>query len=812
MQTVARCHRVERGVLAALLATVSAAAQAGIGPVQVPRSGCVRVLDGAGDPVPGAELRLLDAAGVPFDEVLARSGADGFARFALFGESADEPLPTLQIARPGRATQIVVVDLRAHDTGRAPGDLGDVALFPGESLRGRVADETGEPLAGVLITARSSLVVAASGLPRCSAAPRPAVPGPVGPVPEPWVAVRSDARGAFQLLGVPASGVFVHAARPGFETVQRGPLMPGAPLEIALRRTGYVRGRLVNETGAPVRGLVELRERSGFSVPAVVGDDGRFELPLASAASYVVQPIVGRVDCPLPASQRGPVDGLQVVAAAAAPIGLSVVAVDADTGAPLEGVRCAVTWEHPSSVRPEPLDVRRAPLGGGLSPPAELSVPGQVGNDTLGVLLVTAPGHAPVVQLVRWLLGRVGTEVRMRPAASCRGVVVDADSGAPVAGAEVSFGPWSVRDRGLLCTRTEENGSFLLDGLPIGSGQLVAVQWGRPESKPLPVELESGECRDGLRLELARGQTVTGRFIDPGAVRGAWVVLRGRPEPPRWLDVEKACFAAPEDPLAGAIRLARVAADGSFVLPGVTAGFWNLLLLPPRSTESAPPTPLLVRRLRPTDAGADLGGLDVDALRPALVVGRVELHAGELPRGRIAVRARPSGALVDAPGAWLPPDLPAVVVRSDGTFALPLNAGRFALSAVDLAAGGLELARLDPVEVIAGERCECLLEASCGEVSIRIEPPGNDPAFTGCALWLAPSGARLGGWMDLRGRASVLDVLAPRGRLELRLFGIRPALHVTTDAVAGATGAIETLIVASPSCGITLRFPRWDGR
>ena len=114
-----------------------------------------------------------------------------------------------------------------------------VALGPGESAKGRVLDDAGNPIEGVSVV-------------------------PFLPYPDPrfglqiWLAertARTDAQGRFALEGLPRSGVQFEFRRGDgrsvlpYESLKLG----GAENEVKMKSAGMIRGRVVNRDGKPVR-------------------------------------------------------------------------------------------------------------------------------------------------------------------------------------------------------------------------------------------------------------------------------------------------------------------------------------------------------------------------------------------------------------------------------------------------------------------------------------------------------------------------------------------------------------------------------
>jgi protocatechuate 3,4-dioxygenase beta subunit len=149
-----------------------------------------------------------------------------------------------------------------------------ITMEPGATLRGRVVDADGAPVAGAEVRAAAV---------------------------EPWrqVAARTDERGEFRLDGIDESHrsglgavpVSAHHPRAG-DAATRLPLADGetAVWNPTLRAAGAIRGRVVGADGAPLPGLpVRARTARDGELPTTTTDeDGRFELLARADAPHEV--------------------------------------------------------------------------------------------------------------------------------------------------------------------------------------------------------------------------------------------------------------------------------------------------------------------------------------------------------------------------------------------------------------------------------------------------------------------------------------------------------------------------------------------
>ncbi len=205
-----------------------------------------RLLDRQGAPVAGAKVDV--ESWVSHDLPMMhrmRTVSDVRGRWRLEG------LPTGRVALTLRAERFVpVVERFEIEPGER--DLGDLRLDRGAELRIRVVDEEGLPVSGARID--------------------------VGPAGEPTIA---DARGVAHLTGLPQAPVEIRATARHFQPgqVRLNPPFPIDP-ELRLTRAFTLAGRIVDESGRPVRsGLLTVHTKT-CSTDSSLGENGEFDVDL----------------------------------------------------------------------------------------------------------------------------------------------------------------------------------------------------------------------------------------------------------------------------------------------------------------------------------------------------------------------------------------------------------------------------------------------------------------------------------------------------------------------------------------------------
>lgn len=491
-----------------------------------------RVLDAeSGRPLPGA---LLWAPADP--GTFVRSDADG--RFALAPPEAG--VFWLEGAAAGylpKRISMSPADLRG---GRGP----SLALSRAQSLRGKVVDQGGGPLADAWIGAELE-----------QSADRPPGRG----VEATSDGAASDRAGAFELRRLrPATGYLLRAERPGFLPAELRAVVPdrGAPprsVRVVLRPSPRATGRVEDPRGRPVAGAevrvaaAPRRGRNQALAPralageaaayhATTDERGRFtftQLP-ASELDLEVEKIgfaAARFsDLKVPATGSEVDLGTLTLRPGAVVRGRIV----GPRGQPVPG---AGVHEVGDPARPEALAraVAREEPAARSSARGEFALPERPEGVPLH-LLILAEGFRPAgVRGVRPPTAEA-LVVALEEAFTLRGRVLGPD-GEPVTEAEVNS-TWQdalpEKEGGLpvgpslaWSERTDRDGRFALAGLPRGEAEISIVAGGYVPLENEPVAVPGPDPAAELTFVLERGALLEGRVAtsDGQGVAGAKIAV-----------------------------------------------------------------------------------------------------------------------------------------------------------------------------------------------------------------------------------------------------------------------------------------------
>ena len=421
--------------------------------------------------------------------------------FEIEGGAFEVPLPA-----SGRATLLAVSRDRAPlavPVSRSSGRRVELRLSPGLELAGTVQSDDGGALPGATI--------------RIAAADDEGFEVPPFAAPS-WESGRG---GAFRAGGLRPGPHTVEASAEGhmplvLDDVQ---IRDGGAnrVELELIPAAFVEGRVVDADGAPAAGVEVETAYSGLT--ARTRDDGSFRLGPFEAGREVTlharSPELGSTQW---YGVAAPYRGL------ALRLGRHVLrgrVVDATSGGPVERFRVTVFLGGRGEVvdkvvRPKRDSTSIEAADGSFEIPVDA---------VAHFIVVDAPGRFPWSSDL--VLGSGGEydlgELALERGRSIAGRVVDRLSGAPVADAWVSFSP---RPRGPhdayvslarpAGTSTDEDGAFLLGGLPEGAVRVHV--WAQGYARKY---VEVGEAVDRLDVELGAGATIAGSFALPNGTPAA---------------------------------------------------------------------------------------------------------------------------------------------------------------------------------------------------------------------------------------------------------------------------------------------------
>ena len=631
-------------------------------PAELPATVHGRAVDQDGKPMADCAVALLDLGG-RFDtkELLAAppTKTDVEGRYRLVARQ--NHYHVVVVARKGY--QVCVQRLQGE--AGAERHLSDALMLSGATLRGRVRDVSGKAIGGALVRVEDPLSA--------------------GTFVMSWFEsqAHSDAKGLFEVPGVPRSGLRVTVSAPGFLAETRLAAQD-SPLDFSLQPTGMVRGRIVDAAGKPLPkirvDIVTIERREG-GVPIMSDAEGRFAITAPNAYRFRVAGYEGKAPYRrfLSALLHGPTDDV-VLSAAAEPGArqVTVRCVDAASKAPIEQFHAswnAIDAKHAVLVLIRHPGARR-PFRG----EATFEVAPDLGDTSLGTIVVDAPGYGygivpipddPTEPLV----------AELSPEFSMVGLVLDAETGKPAVGAAVralpsvtvtggGADPWQA---GVI---TDANGRYRIGGLPAGRYDVQVYGVGRPASTSVQITL--GDDPVGtLDLEVPAARFLEFELVGDLPANSLGQISIGSGAQSIGMNAGVMLNAhlptPPMVPVSGA-RTHRLGPVGN-------GAFRASILLPARGRVGSCQSFALGEI---EDAGTRF---TVPDLRQFLHTGRVVLPT-DVPPERVAVVARRVEAEPKDRLGGLGMQQPfAVCLGSDGSFAIDLAPGQYAMQLVDLETG-----------------------------------------------------------------------------------------------------------------------------
>ncbi|MDO8349228.1 MAG: carboxypeptidase regulatory-like domain-containing protein [Planctomycetota bacterium] len=679
---------------------------------------CGRVLDVTGTPIVDAGVAFGSLEQVSTAEALAhpraRTGADGVSAITVERDLGFWGVPqVLVIAAPGKVALWCPSLAQFDNTGAASRedrvDLGDIRLPQGVTLRGRVRGPGGKPVAGARVRALDCLSTY-QWLPTFGGQ---AITG-------------EDGR--FTLPGVFGTAMAITVEADGHYTTSLPAVNLGDPLDLVLEESGFVAGTVLDAEGKPWQGTaMVIYECVGTWTPVKTTAEGtfRFSVPLPCRFRVTARDVAGRT-----ADSRildGPASGVEVRFGVAGEKWFGVRAVDAETGDAVRPIRAAAYWfeETLTDNVEEMLEWEaRESLPDGkawLDPPGLGGFPG----DGKGVVSVVAEGYAPLyVEKVEWKEDEEFV-AKLAREAIVEGKVVDAATGKPMSGVEVTCvrvgkkarRPGAPPSR-KVPTLTAQDGSFTIRGLAGGGHEITAR---RPDGTTLlsrRVQSKPGQTRKDLQFDLPAGVTVSGKVVGVKPAPGWLVLLAPKDDEAAQVpfDIGGSVFEAWN--CKGAAPLA---ADGSFRFehraPG-TEHLWLVLPTPPRQG-SALRIPVQTVRIGKDDL--DLA-VDVAAQLPGTITGKLSVAGAAVPSGRLAVITIP---VVDdsdrQPHAERIRCRHWTLADDGGVFAIPAATGNYRLEVVDIATGVMLGKSQENGDVRSGKATAMDLRIEVVEMTVELE-------------------------------------------------------------------------------------------
>lgn len=618
------------------------------------------VVDERGRPLAGVEIRArYDAGAARRPDALLRSSG-GLVRSRETGLfRADRLVPgaayELRFARDGFAPRVIQVT--APEAGMRPDPL-RVVLSAGLTAGGRVLDRQNRPVSGARVELQPTVASDAVARIRALRDPDPALSRKTSTDGTGRFEILNLAAGAFD-LSVRAAG-FAEARIPRIE-IQDGP----GPVDLGtvmLEGEAAVRGLVRSNDGRPVEGaeirIVPSEPLPGDSstAPDALSDAaGRFEIRSqrpgarlklsAEKAGYAPAQVSG-VTAPseepilLVLSLRGSITG-RVVDADSRPVAGAVLRAASTKLEMVEGLAI----QGGSVVEGRSRDDGTFVIEGVEPGPVELTASGAEWQESSLQLRLPAGQNLDGVELV------------LHEAALVEGRVLGPD-GTPVARAEIGRHepprPGEIRYRQPLAVSDAE-GHYRIDGLAPGRLSLAASH---PTLGQGLRELDAQPGDNAVDFELAGGQTVSGKVLDPSGspVADARVSLRSSSS-------------------AGGPADASSEADGSFHFEGISPGSYRLEAGKEGEGRTPQPVPITV-------AEAPLAGIVLELASLGTIRGRIlGLTVDELAQvqvsagwgaGASAVGYDGTYRIADlAPGAWkVVADLPRTGRRAEGEVTL----------------------------------------------------------------------------------------------------------------------------------------------
>lgn len=554
--------------------------------------------------------------------------------------------------------------------------------------------------------------------------------------------------GTFELAGVPAGDLRVSASADGFlpATPDAFPMADGEQrmdLELVLERGNSVSGHVFLPDGEPaveasvqlifdpaaLNGLNAMNARVGAEGKAETGAEGEFTIQGLGAGPFLVRAEL--------TTEGGPWHFAQVTGVQPGDdeLELRLREVPALTGIVLD--------IHGEPVTDYRIDLRAGSLGGLMA-----------GNATQRTIS-DPEGRFSIdeIQDGSWNLyvrsegfGAAGPIAADRPGVGDEPMTITLERGVTVAGHVLDPGGHPVKDaviswqsdaRDLVLNilkaspsieaRSGDDGSFLLEELPVGSLTLTTTASDWAPALPLVLDVTAGQAVEDVEVRLREGGTITGLFLDK----------EGEPLEDALVQIQQ--------PGGGDQQFTQTDSAGEFRVEHLVPSQWQVIGVRPGGEEADNPDPMaMLKRLEMQmvdvldgqEVFVTLGSLPED---PVHLIGQVE-PAGEIAGG-IAILI-PEGK--DLLGA-----MKMAPIAADGSFELDLDApGNYVVTLQSTPEGGVGQDSVEYNEVIPEvPEHRITLTLPAGSVSGKVTGPGGQP-LAGTRVSLYADGSASTGTMS----------------------------------------------------------------
>lgn len=431
----------------------------------------VRVEDGEGEPIAGADVRLLAKEAI--DHRAAKTDDEGAALFEMLALSTYE----IDARRADRGQASAVLELTASCISRNE----KLVILDSAGVRGVVRGEDGKAIGDVELSLEYlDAENESADAVRLS---------------------RTDAQGRFRVPSLAPGTWQLTALKEGFvetaEVFEMHDARVDEDLKLILSRGGTIDGRIIDLSGRPV---------SDWTVYARSGTDVAARPSLKPHGSFSFSGLrSGRYELHAEPSSGGdrPLElGTARTATIAAVTGAQQVILRAPGTGILSG---SVTFS--GGPPPESFSITVPGLGGttfdGLS--GRFRLPAAIAARY--PLIVRAPGYSSDVSEVQIIRGQeTSVQILLEAAVELRGLVLDATDGTPIPGADITV----LSER--KTTLTHKDGRFEVRGLPPGEHLVFVRANGYGTAKIGPISVEGGAEVPELEARLDRANaSVHGR-------------------------------------------------------------------------------------------------------------------------------------------------------------------------------------------------------------------------------------------------------------------------------------------------------------